>query len=223
MRRALVALSVTGSALHVTGTRGLSSASGSRFSLRVRGVEAMERLAGSLAQGAARGDAVLLIGDLGVGKTCFARGFVRAVLDDPLARVTSPSYLLDNTYEAAERGLVVHHMDLYRLKEGADLDILGIEDAVRDCVSLIEWPDRRLDKYLPDERLEVRISAPDADEGAGAADEGAADPGGEEFFVTSGTEDEERVVELLPFGPRWLERARGAASEFPREDGALEQ
>ena len=98
------------------------------------------------------GDTVCLHGDVGAGKTCFARGFIRARTADPGLRVTSPSYLLDNSYEADD-GLMcvrkkrarrsarvvhllprsIHHMDLYRLSEEADLRVLNLEEALAEC------------------------------------------------------------------------------------------
>ncbi|CAN0562013.1 unnamed protein product, partial [Ectocarpus sp. 12 AP-2014] len=56
--------------------------------------------------------------------------------------VTSPSYLLDNTYEVADEDLTLHHMDLYRLQGGTDLRVLGIPGVFETCVCLVEWPDR---------------------------------------------------------------------------------
>ena len=68
--------------------------------VRVGSPEAMESLGADLARRTGAGDTVCLHGDVGAGKTCFARGFIRARTEDPGLRVTSPSYLLDNSYEA---------------------------------------------------------------------------------------------------------------------------
>lgn len=59
--------------------------------------ESIESLGATLGMISKKADVVLLRGDLGVGKTCFARGFIRAKVDESDLRVTSPSYLLDNT------------------------------------------------------------------------------------------------------------------------------
>ena len=116
----------------------------------------MEDLGSFLGARAEAGDVVLLTGDLGAGKTCFSRGYLRAVVQDPALAVTSPTYLLDNTYEADEGELLVHHMDLYRLSGPKDLGVLGIPDIFSSCVCLIEWP-QRLGELVPQERLEVEI------------------------------------------------------------------
>lgn len=83
----------------------------------------------------------MLKGDLGSGKTCFARGFIRALLQDESLFVTSPSYLLDNTYVTSE-DVIIHHMDLYRLPNAFDSHILGIPGIFNSSICLIEWPDR---------------------------------------------------------------------------------
>ncbi len=126
--------------------------------VRVGSPEAMENLGADLASRTGAGDTVCLHGDVGAGKTCFARGFIRARTADPGLRVTSPSYLLDNSYEADD-GLMcvrkkrarrsarvvhllprsIHHMDLYRLSEEADLRVLNLEEALAECA----WPNSR--------------------------------------------------------------------------------
>ncbi|CAM9893774.1 unnamed protein product [Scytosiphon promiscuus] len=72
--------------------------------IRVTSPEEMEETGAFFGTDSGPGDVVLLSGDLGAGKTCFARGFVRARLGDAGLAVTSPSYLLDNTYEVEEEG-----------------------------------------------------------------------------------------------------------------------
>ena len=112
-------------------------------------------LARRLALLAQAGDVIALEGDLGAGKTSFARAFIRA-LTDPDEDVPSPTFTLVQTYDC-DLG-VVWHFDLYRLGKPDDALELGIEDAFGDGVSLIEWPDR-LGPWLPADRLIVRLSA----------------------------------------------------------------
>lgn len=64
--------------------------------------EDMEDVGAVLSIGTGPGDVILLGGDLGAGKTCFSRGFVRARTGDMDQRVTSPTYLLSNTYDAGD-------------------------------------------------------------------------------------------------------------------------
>ncbi len=122
---------------------------------------ATARVATSLAALARAGDVLALAGDLGTGKTAFARAFVRA-LTDAEEEVPSPTFTLVQTYDAAD--FIIWHFDLYRLERPEDALELGIEDAFADGVALIEWPDR-LGRLLPPERLDVtliRAAAPNA-------------------------------------------------------------
>ena len=118
---------------------------------------ATERFAARVAALACPGDAILLSGDLGAGKTAFARAFLRAAAGDPALEVPSPSFTLVQTYETA-RGQV-HHYDLWRLDgpsapDGPSaLTELGWDDASDDIV-LVEWPDR-LGHLTPAEALNL--------------------------------------------------------------------
>jgi len=103
------------------------------------------------------GDVILLSGDLGAGKTTFARGVVRSKCNDAYMVVNSPSYLLDNKYQY-NREQCVHHMDLYRLPEGCDLSILGFPSIFDTALCLIEWPQRISNSMLPSSYLGVEIN-----------------------------------------------------------------
>jgi tRNA threonylcarbamoyladenosine biosynthesis protein TsaE len=82
---------------------------------------------------------ILLSGDLGVGKTEWVRGFVEAYLGD--SRVFSPSYSVVNTYQKGRKR--VYHVDLYRLRDGEDLESVGFWDLLREpSVILVEWADK---------------------------------------------------------------------------------
>ena len=105
---------------------------------------------------ARRGDAVLLDGDLGAGKTTLARGFIRALHpDDVSIEVPSPSFPILQTYEDGR--LPVAHLDLYRVQAAGELHELGIDDLRERQVLLVEWP-ALLSPALPDDRLTVRLT-----------------------------------------------------------------
>jgi tRNA threonylcarbamoyladenosine biosynthesis protein TsaE len=100
---------------------------------------ATERFAAGIAVAVRPGDAILLSGPLGAGKTAFARAFLRAAAEDPTLEVPSPSFTLVQSYDT-RRG-TVHHFDLWRLDGPQALPELGWDDA-RDDIVLVEWPDR---------------------------------------------------------------------------------
>jgi tRNA threonylcarbamoyladenosine biosynthesis protein TsaE len=110
-------------------------------------------LAAGLAGLARPGDVFALSGELGSGKSVFARAFIaaRGGTED----VPSPTFTLVQIYELA--GGAIYHFDLFRLDAPEDAYELGIEDAFADAISLIEWPER-LGSLLPGERLDVAFA-----------------------------------------------------------------
>jgi tRNA threonylcarbamoyl adenosine modification protein YjeE len=102
-----------------------------------------------------RGDCVALRGDLGAGKTTFARAVVRALLRDPTHEVPSPTFALRQDYSAALSD--VAHFDLYRLTDPRELDELGFDEALAGRIVLLEWPERA-EAHLPADRFEVQFS-----------------------------------------------------------------
>ena len=114
---------------------------------------ATDALAAVLA-GLARGaDVFALSGELGTGKTTFARAFIGARGGGE--EVPSPTFTLVQVYEVTDG--TVYHFDLFRLANPTDTFELGIEDAFAEGISLIEWPER-LGPLLPAERLDVALA-----------------------------------------------------------------
>lgn len=102
--------------------------------------EALGRLAQRIALKLAPGDVVALSGDLGAGKTTFARALIRALMDDPETEIPSPTFSLVQTYVAPR--FPVAHLDLYRLSGEDELDELGLDELLAGGIAIIEWPER---------------------------------------------------------------------------------
>jgi tRNA threonylcarbamoyladenosine biosynthesis protein TsaE len=96
---------------------------------------------------------VLLIGNLGAGKTTLAKGIVNGLGAAPQEEVSSPTFTLIHEYGAGR----VYHIDLYRLDEPREVDTLGLDDLfARDALILIEWGER-FPQLLPADRTEIHI------------------------------------------------------------------
>jgi tRNA threonylcarbamoyladenosine biosynthesis protein TsaE len=106
----------------------------------------------------AAGDCLLLQGNIGAGKTHFARSLVQSLQDHP-EDVPSPTFTLVQTYDT--RNGELWHADLYRLGSLDEITELGLEDAFDTAICLIEWPDR-LEELTPKQALTLGFS-PDPD------------------------------------------------------------
>jgi tRNA threonylcarbamoyladenosine biosynthesis protein TsaE len=107
-----------------------------------------ERLSRELPRGV-----VLLIGNLGAGKTTLAKGIVQGLAAAPAEEVSSPTFTLIHEYGGGR----VYHIDLYRLDEPREVETLGLDEIFeRDALVLIEWGER-FPQILPSTRTEIRI------------------------------------------------------------------
>ena len=106
------------------------------------------------AQEVGPGDVLCLYGDLGAGKSVFARSLIRALSQDDTLEVPSPTFTLVEHYDTGEG--YVHHFDLYRLKDPEDVYEIGFEDVIYNDLVLVEWPER-LGDLLPLKRVDIRI------------------------------------------------------------------
>lgn len=139
-----------------------------------------EAVAAALVPFLRSGDVVLLSGDLGAGKTVFARGLARAAGVE--GTVTSPTFTLVHSY-ATTIDLELLHADVYRLETAAEIAELGLAELVEDdAFALVEWGERAAEELGP-EHLLVTLSLP------GGADGGTA-----------------RRIALVPVGPSWSGR-----------------
>ena len=135
-----------------------------------------QEVASKIAALVEQGDLVLLVGELGAGKTTFVQGFGRALgVNEP---ITSPTFTLAREYDG-ER-LTMHHLDVYRLEQIDEVLDLALPELLDGpSVTLIEWGDAIL-PALPGEYLEVRLEYGDG--------------------------DDERVIGVHAVGARWLRR-----------------
>lgn len=115
---------------------------------------ATEALAARIAKRLGPGDIVALSGDLGAGKTTFARGVLRAL--GVKERVPSPTFTLVQSYETPS--ITVHHFDLYRVEKASDLMELGFDDALLGGAALVEWPERGLPSEAARESLSIALT-----------------------------------------------------------------
>jgi tRNA threonylcarbamoyl adenosine modification protein YjeE len=133
----------------------LLAASGASFTAELPNEQAMVRFAVDVACALEPGDLVTLSGDLGAGKTTFARALIRYLADDDAIEVPSPTFTLLQTYELPRFDVV--HADLYRLSSAAELSELGFDDLPEGSVVLMEWGDRAAG-FLPANRLDITFT-----------------------------------------------------------------
>ena len=144
--------------------------------LATHGVDGTHAVAARVADLVEAGDVIVLVGDLGAGKTAFVAGLVAALgSPDP---VTSPTFTIAQRYEGGR--LRVHHLDAYRLSGVEEAGDLALDELVEDeAVTVIEWGDR-LRGLLPPDRLELELRLGDG--------------------------DDDRILRFDAGGPRWAAR-----------------
>src|SRR4051812_46783394 len=133
----------------------LTTSGGASFSVVLPDEQATYRLMVDVAAALEPGDLVTLSGDLGAGKTTFARMLIRYLAGKEDVEVPSPTFTLMQTYELPAFPLV--HADLYRLSGAAELAELGFDDLPEGAVVLLEWPDRAAG-FLPPDRLDIAFT-----------------------------------------------------------------
>jgi hypothetical protein len=119
------------------------------------GPSATEDLGRELALIASPGSAILIEGDVGAGKSTLARGFIRALaLGDDTFDVPSPTFTLVQSYDQTR--VPVLHADLYRIRDTAEIDELGLDEGLRTGLVVVEWPEK-LSHRLTGNILHVRL------------------------------------------------------------------
>ena len=132
-----------------------ATSGGSSHAVSLANEQATYRLMRDIAVALEPGDLVTLSGDLGAGKTTFARALIRHLAGDPELPVPSPTFTLMQAYELPQGPLV--HADLYRLDSSSELAELGFDDLPRNAIVLLEWPDRAAG-FLPADRLDIAFT-----------------------------------------------------------------
>ena len=97
---------------------------------------------------------ITLSGPLGVGKSTFAKYFIKYFLNEEID-VTSPTYTIVQRYSSNQRS-EVWHMDFYRLKNDTNVDDLDLNEAFEKAVCLIEWPEK-LNHIIPQKRIDLNF------------------------------------------------------------------
>ena len=126
-------------------------------------------LAESFAAGLRKGDVIALTGDLGAGKSVFARALIKArgrASGVEIGAVPSPTFTLVQQYDLPEFPIL--HFDLYRLSDPEEAWEIGLEEAFAEGASLIEWADR-IEGFLPPGTIGIHLT-PGAEENARTAD-----------------------------------------------------
>lgn len=161
----------------------IESAGPARAEVELADLAALRAFAARLARLLRPGDLVALEGELGAGKSELARAVIRARAGAAI-EVPSPTFTLVQRYALAD--LVITHADLYRLGDPAELDELGLDEALGEGALLVEWPERAGDR-LPADRLRLRLSEP-----------GGGPPERRALRIEAGPSWRTRLPELLP-------------------------
>lgn len=111
------------------------------------------KLGRRLAELAKKGDIFALFGTLGMGKSVLSRAFIQSFMGE--IEVPSPTFTLLQTYETSK--FEIYHFDLYRLKDPDEIFELGMEEAMYNGVSLIEWPEK-MGGYLPKHAIRIELT-----------------------------------------------------------------
>ena len=133
----------------------LTTTGGASFTVVLPDEQATMRLMVDVASALEPGDVLTLSGDLGAGKTIFARAMIRYLAGDETVEVPSPTFTLMQIYELPRFPVV--HADLYRVTGSAELAELGFDDLPENAVVVVEWPDRAAG-FLPADRIDVTLT-----------------------------------------------------------------
>ena len=122
--------------------------------MKISSIRELEKIADKIKKILSPGDVVFLYGEIGVGKTTFARLLINSFENEKKLKkseVLSPTFNIVFEYEIKE--LTIKHFDLYRLKNNNDIKNIGLFENLEESITLIEWPELIKDK--PQNRLDL--------------------------------------------------------------------
>lgn len=122
-------------------------------------IEETRQLGKKIASTLAKGDCVLLKGDLGAGKTELARAIIRALCRNEEVEVTSPTFTLAQDYMGWDREnnpVAIWHYDLYRIEREEELAELALEETLESSIVLVEWPSKAHGFLWPQHLITIR-------------------------------------------------------------------
>ncbi|MGO3152470.1 MAG: tRNA (adenosine(37)-N6)-threonylcarbamoyltransferase complex ATPase subunit type 1 TsaE [Galactobacter sp.] len=167
--------------------------------------EATQALAAGLATVLLPGDLIILVGELGAGKTTFTQGLGLGL--GVKGRIASPTFVLSRVHSSSTGGPDLVHVDAYRLGSAAEVTDLDLEESMDRSVTVVEWGRDRAED-LAQSRLEIELIRPVGDAATGVS--GGSD--GPAPWEAEDLEDDavERSLRLWAIGPRWEGEARAA-------------
>lgn len=158
-----------------------------RFDVRTETADETRAVGASLAHLLKAGDMVILVGDLGAGKTTLVQGLGAAL--GVRGRVTSPTYIVSRVHRSQEVGPDLIHVDAYRVEDDLDMETVDLEASLEDSVTVVEWGQGKADRLSAD-RFELTLQFDGEDEDARKIS-----------LVALGGEPERRLAEWMQTRP----------------------
>ena len=126
------------------------------YSIDINDENAMQHFAQQFSNHINKGDFIALQGELGAGKTTFARSFIRACMQDEMLVVPSPTFSLMQLYEKEKLSLSLLHCDFYRLQDKDELTSLGYYELSENSITLVEWP-QKIPEAIPSHAIFITL------------------------------------------------------------------
>ena len=133
-------------------------------SFHVKDLKELKKLADKISPNLEKGDLFLLEGEMGSGKSEFVRHIVRKAFDDELMEISSPTFLICNTYKHFGLGLNINHFDLYRLHTIEEMEFLECKKVFSDGISFVEWPKKLAINFITGDNNVVDLKIEDLEE-----------------------------------------------------------